>query len=174
MNIGSLIPPVIIALVVIFALIKRIPIFQSFVNGAQEGLECSISTAAPLVALITAVAMLKASGAMDMLINFVSPLTSLTGFPAQCVPLAIMKPISGSASTALLTDIFKNFGSDNLISKLAAVIAGSTETLFYTMAIYFGTIKVKNTRHTIACALIADITAIICAYFMLFKINKIF
>jgi spore maturation protein B len=167
MHIGSITPIVIIVFILIFALAKKVSIFDSFISGAQNGLECSISTIAPLVALITSVTMLKASGALDIFASFIAPVTSFLKFPSECVPLAFMKPISGSASSALLTNILKDFGSESSIGKLAAAIAGSTETLFYTTAIYFGTIKVSDLRHTIVCALIADLVSIICATIMI-------
>jgi spore maturation protein B len=163
MSLGSFAPVTVISAVLIFAAIKKIKIFDSFVKGAQGGFECAVSTMMPLVALITSVAMLKASGAFDMLTCLISPVISFLGFPAQCVPLAVMKPISGSASTALLTSILKDYGADSETGRLAAAIAGSTETLFYTMAIYFGTIGVSDTRHAVFCALTADIAAVICA-----------
>ena len=107
--------------------------------------------------------MIKASGALDIFANFAEPISNIVGIPAQIIPLAILKPISGSGSIALLDNIFKNFGTDTDIGKIASVIMGSTETTFYTLTVYFGCIGIKKSRHAVVCALLTDLAAIACS-----------
>ena len=105
--------------------------------------------------------MLKASGSFDIISSFLHPVANFLKIPPEIIPLAILKPISGSGSIALLDSILKNFGPNEKVSKLASVISGSTETTFYTLTVYFGAVKVKKTRHAVPSAIIADITAIV-------------
>lgn len=155
--------PLFIAVVIVFGLIKRVPLFDAFQEGAKEGIRTLLSVAPTLVGLIVAVDMLKASGATDMLCGFVSPLAETLGFPKEIVPMILLRPISGGGATALLTNIYKEYGPDSFAGLCASVLAGSTETTFYAIAVYYGSVKVKKIRHTLPAALSADFTAAVMA-----------
>ncbi len=155
--------PAFIAVVIGFGLIKKIPIFDTFLIGAQEGFKTLYSLAPTMVGLIVAVNMLKASGATDLLCNAVTPIANALGFPKEIVPMVLLRPISGGGSTALLTGIYKDFGPDSFAGMVASVLAGSTETTFYAIAVYFGSVKIKKIRHTLISALAADFTAAVMA-----------
>lgn len=160
-NLGVYIIPVIIGLILIFGLIKKVPMFDTFMDGAKQGLKSSASIAVPLVGLITAVNMLKVSGALDVFTAAIEPFARFVGFPAQVLPLMLLRPISGSGALALADNLFSNYGVDSFVGRLGAVMVGSTETTFYAMAVYFGCVGVKKTRHTIPAAVSADIAGYI-------------
>lgn len=162
-DIGSWAIPSMILIIIITGIIKKVPLFDVFIKGAKEGLTASVSIAPSLIGLITAVSMLKASGALDIFTSFISPLASKIGLPPQIVPLAILRPISGSGSIALLDNLFSNYGADSDIGKIASIMTGATETTFYTAAVYLGSVGIKNSRHAVPCALIADLTTVILA-----------
>lgn len=155
--------PVFIAVVIVFGLVKKVPLFDAFIVGAKDGVKTLASIAPTLVGLIVAVNMLKASGAMDLICNAVTPLADTLGFPKEIVPMVLLRPVSGGGSTALLTGIYKDYGPDSFAGQVASVLAGSTETTFYAIAVYFGSVKVKKIRHTLAAALAADFTAAVMA-----------
>ena len=162
-NFGFYAIPVVIAIIIIFGLAKKVRIFDTFLQGAGEGINSTFSIAPSLIGLITAVTMLKASGALDIFTKFISPFTSMIGIPAEIMPLALLKPISGGGSLALLDNILATYGADSIIGRIASIIMGSTETTFYTIAVYFGAVKIKNSRHAVPNAIIADICAVIIA-----------
>lgn len=140
---------------------KNIKVYYVFVEGAREGLTTVIRIVPSLVGLLVAVAVFKASGALDLLIYAVSPVSSLLKIPSEVMPLAFLRPISGSASLALVSDILNTYGPDSFIGRIASTMMGSTETIFYTLAVYFGAVGIKNIRYTLAAALIADLTSVI-------------
>jgi len=145
----------------LFGVIKKQNVYECFVEGAKDGLDTIVRIVPPLVGLLAAISMLRASGALDMIIGLIAPATSFLGIPREVVPLALMRPISGSGSIALLNDIIKNNGADGLVGHAASVMMGSTETTFYTLTVYFAATKIKNTRYALKAALIADLTGII-------------
>lgn len=153
--------PVFIAIFVAAGLIKRVGVYDCFTEGAKEGVQSMLGIIAPLVGLMVAINMFRASGALDIIAGAAAPLLSAMGMPAEVLPLAMLRPISGSASLAVVTDIFRTCGPDSAAGKIASVMMGSTETTFYTVAVYFGAAGIKNTRHTLAAALSADITGIV-------------
>ncbi len=155
---GAYVVPVTVCIIIIFGLIRKVPVFDSFVAGAKEGISSTVSILPSLVGLIMAVTMLKASGALDMFSAFIAPLAECIGLPPQTMPLALLRPISGSGSTAILTQIFADYGPDSFIGRVASVMMGSTETTFYAIAVYFGAVGIKKTRHAIPAALAADAT----------------
>lgn len=155
--------PIFIASVVVVGLIRKVPLFDAFVEGAKKGFQILLNIAPTIVGLIVAVDMLKASGAIDMLCDFISPLADTLGFPKEIVPMVLLRPVSGGGSTALLTGIYKDCGPDSFAGQVASVIAGSTETTFYATAVYYGSVKVKKIRHTLVAALSADFTAAVMA-----------
>ncbi len=148
-------------LIIVYALFKRVKIYDAFLEGAKEGLNTVITIFPPILAILFSINMFKASGAMDILSKLISPLTSFIGLPSEMVPFAILRPISGSGSLALATDLFKEYGTDSFVGRAVSTLMGSTETTFYTLSVYFGATKVKNIRHSLKCALIADFIGII-------------
>ena len=160
-NIGFYVIPVIILAIIITGFINKVKVFDTFLSGASKGLNSTVALIPSLVGLIVAVNMLKSSGALDILTSFVSPFLSYMHFPPELLPLAILRPISGSGSIALLDNILKNYGSDSFIGRLASIMSGSTETTFYTIAVYFGAVKIKDSKYAIPSALIADFISVI-------------
>ena len=146
--------PLILASVGIHALISGTDIFPALCRGAMQGLETLKDMLPTLIVLFPAVYMLRASGALDALSAMLAPLMERIGVPAETVPLALLRPVSGGAAAA---DIIKNSGADSLAGRTAAVMIGSSETTFYVIAVYFGAAKIKNTRHAIPAALLADL-----------------
>ncbi len=153
--------PIFIAVIILFGLIKKVKIFDAFLSGARGGFDTAISILPSIIGLVTAVGMLRASGAIDLLTNLLRPITETVGFPTEVLPLALLRPVSGGASTAILNDILSSQGPDSLAGKVASVICGSTETTFYTLTVYFAAVRAKNTRHTLKSALLADFTGIV-------------
>lgn len=153
--------PLFIAIFVTAGLVKRVGVYDCFTEGAKEGAESMLGIIAPLVGLMVAINMFRESGALDLIARLLSPVLNLVGIPIDVLPLALLRPISGSASLAIVTDIFRESGPDSLAGKIASVMMGSTETTFYTIAVYFGAVGIKNTRHTLPSALSADLTGIL-------------
>ncbi len=159
----SLIIPIIMLIILTDGLIKKVPVFSCFTDGAKEGLKTMYSIAPSLIGLITAIGMFKASGALDILTNFLSPVTELMGIPKEVSPLFFLKPISGSGSLAMLNRIVSDNGADSVVSKIAAVMTGSTETTFYCIAVYYGATNIKKTGYTVPCALLGDFASMLTA-----------
>jgi spore maturation protein B len=132
-----------------------------FLEGAKDGMEISIKIVPSIVGIMVAVAVFRESGAMDLLIKLISPIISLFGIPNEVAPVALMRPVSGSASLGILSQVISQHGPDSLVGKIACCIMGCTETTFYTLALYFGSVKIKNIKNTMWIALLADAAAII-------------
>lgn len=153
--------PVIIVFTVVFGAVKRVNVFEGFCEGVKEGARSLVSVAPSLVGLIVGVSMLSASGFFEIVTGALSPVCDAAGFPCEVLPLGLMRPVTGSGSFAVLNDIFEKYGADSVIGKTASVMAGSTETTFYAIAVYYGSVGLKKTRHTIPAALLADMTGMI-------------
>ena len=156
MNISDAVVPAVIGFIVLFGLLRKTDVYGAFVVGAEDGLKTAVRIIPQLVGLLVAVKAFSASGALDFLEALVRPAARLIHFPEQLVPFALLRPVSGSGSLAMATDIFKKYGTDSLLGRAVSVMMGSTETTFYTVAVYFGAVNAKDTRHTLACALFAD------------------
>lgn len=163
MNIGIYVIPIALLLIIGFGLIKRQPVFDLFLQGARQGIASVFKIIPSIIALVCAVSMLRASGLLDALINLVSPVLEPLGFPPQLLPLSILRPVSGSGALAVLDDIYNNYGADSFIGNAASVMMGSTETTFYAIAVYYGSVGISKTRHTVPAALIADFTGMVMA-----------
>ena len=164
--ISNLIIPVIVFSTVLFGATKGISIYETFVDGAKKGIATVFDIAPTLIALMMSVYILRSSGLLDIVANLFKPITSFTGFPKELVPLCIMRLVSSSASTGLLTDIFATYGPDSFMGRLASVMMSCTETVFYTMSLYFLHINIRKTRYTLAGAIISNIFGIIGAYIL--------
>jgi spore maturation protein SpmB len=151
---------------VLRAAIKKINVYDSFIEGAKEGFQVAIGIIPYLIAILVAIAMFRASGAMTFLLNGITYLVSLTGLNTEFVgalPTALMKPLSGSGARGMMVDTMKLNGPDSFVSRLSCIIQGSTDTTFYILAVYFGSVGIKNTRYAVLCGLLADIAGIVAA-----------
>ena len=155
----ELIMPLFAAAVVIFGLIKKVNVFDEFTEGAREGFVTLYTIAPSILGLVFAVSLLKTGGAVDVICDFLKPVADILGFPNELVPMALLRPVSGSGSTALLIQSFKDCGPDSFAGRVASVLAGSSETTFYATAMYYGCIGIKKIRHTLIAAIAADLTA---------------
>lgn len=151
--------PVLLVGIPLIGMIRGIKVYDVFIEGAKEGFNIAVRIIPFLVGILVAIGMFRGSGAMDMLTNALRPLMSRTIFPAELFPLVVLRTLSGSGSLALTTDLIKRFGADSLLGRTAATLYGSSETLFYVLAVYFGAIGVKKTRHMIPAALVGDVVA---------------
>jgi len=155
--------PVILIGFPLYGLYKRVPVYETFVEGAKEGFGVAVRIIPYLVAILFAIGMFRASGAMEALITLLNPVLGPIGFPAEVLPMAIIRPLTGSGSAGLVADMVARYGEDSLFVKMAAVMFGSTETTFYVVAVYFGAVNIKRTRHAIPAGLTADIAAMLFA-----------
>lgn len=161
MKITDFVIPCFIAIIIIAGLIRGVDVFHEFIEGAKENLKVGIDVLPALIALLTAIGMFKASGALEVLTYVISPITNLLGFPSDCLPLALIRPVSGSGALAIFESILTDVHPDSFAGRVASVILGSTETTFYTIAVYFGVTKVTKTRHALVSSLASDITGFI-------------
>lgn len=146
-------------LIVVFlgwGFVKKVKVYEVFVEGAKEGFNTAIRIIPYLVAMLFAIGIFRASGAMDVLVAVLSPVTTLIGMPAEALPMAFLRPLSGSGSLGLMTEIMKVHGPDSFLGVLVSTMYGSTETTFYVLAVYFGSVNIKNTRHALPAGLVAD------------------
>lgn len=153
--------PFIFFIVVGYGILCKAPIYDEFIKGAKDGLSVVVGIVPTLIGLMVAIGVLRASGALDFLAGMIEPVVEQFSFPAQLVPLVIVKMFSSSAATSLLLDIFKEYGPDSYYGRLASIIMSCTETIFYTMAVYFMVAGVKKSRYTLAGALVATFAGVV-------------
>jgi spore maturation protein B len=155
--------PVLLVLIPLAGLIRGVKVYDVFIDGAREGFDVGVKIIPFLVGILVAIGMFRGSGAMELLTSALGPIARATGFPAELVPLAILRSLTGSGSLAFTTDLVKTYGADSLIARTAATMYGSTETTFYVLAVYFGAVGVRRTRHAVPAALVGDVVAAIAA-----------
>ncbi len=155
--------PAFIAMVVLFALTRRVNVFDAFVEGAKEGFGMAVRLIPFLVGMLVAIGLFRDSGAMDLLVNILAPLLSRIRVPPEIVPLAIMRPISGSSALAMTTEILQTSGPDSLLGRIASTMQGSTDTTLYIITVYFGAVGIRQVRHALAAGLLADLCGFIAA-----------
>jgi spore maturation protein B len=155
--------PLVLLLVPLIGVIKKVKVYEVFTDGAKEGFETAVKIIPYLVAMLVAIGMFRASGAMDYLVSLLSPVTSLIGMPAEVLPAALMRPLSGSGTLGIVTDLIKHHGADSLIGRISSTMFGSTETTFYVLAVYFGSIGISKSRHAVIAGLIGDAVGLIVA-----------
>ena len=153
--------PVLLVLIPLVGIIRKVKVYDEFVDGAKEGFDVAVRIIPFLVGILVAIGMFRGSGAMDLLTAALQPVMAATGFPAELMPLAILRTLTGSGSLAFATDLISTHGPDSLIARMAATMYGSSETTFYVIAVYFGAVSVRKTRHAVPAALIADVVAAI-------------
>ena len=155
--------PVLLVAIPFAGLLRGVKVYDVFIEGAKEGFEVAVRIIPFLVGILVAIGMFRGSGAMDLLTASLQPIAVSTGFPAELLPLAILRSLSGSGSLAFATDLVKTHGPDSLIGRMAATMYGSSETTFYVLAVYFGAVGVRRTRHAVAAGLVGDAVAAIAA-----------
>ena len=165
MNFSVYLIPLLLSSTAMFALIKRVDVYTAITDGAQEGLTILLRILPSLVGLLTAVYMLRASGALEFLENLLSPALTLLGIPEDLAALLLIRPVSGSAALAVGSELMAEHGPDSYIGRIAAVMLGSSETTFYTVAVYFGSAGIRRTRYAVPAALIADAVCFISSAF---------
>ncbi len=158
--------PFILFYIIGFGLLMRANIFDEFIQGAKDGFKVVFDILPTLIGLMVAIGILRASGTLAILSGILKPLTDLLHFPSQLVPVAMIKMFSSSAATSLVLDIFKEYGPDSYLGRLVSVMMSSTETIFYTMAVYFMAAGVKKTRYTLLGCLLTTLTGIIASVIM--------
>ena len=157
MSLSTLVVPVILCFTACFAMRRRVDVYSALTKGAEEGLTVLLHILPSLIGLLTAVYMFRASGAMEFLAALLSPALEKLGIPPEIAPLLFIRPISGSGALAVGSEIMETYGADSYIGRVAAVMLGSSETTFYTIAIYYGSAGIVKTRYTIPAALCADL-----------------
>lgn len=163
MSLSELVIPLLLCFVGVYGAARRVDVYAALTKGAEEGLGALLRVLPALVALLSAVYMLRASGATDWLARLLAPLLDALGIPPECAPLLLVRPISGSGALALGGELIERYGADSCVGRVAAVMLGSSETTFYTVAVYCGAAGVTRTRHTIPAALCADAVMFVCS-----------
>ncbi|MBF7082030.1 spore maturation protein [Desulfallas sp. Bu1-1] len=163
--------PVVLLLVPLIAMVRKVNVFETFVEGAEDGFGTAIKTIPYLVAMLVAISVFRASGALDILVNIFSPVLNMVGFPAEVLPHAIMRPLSGGAALGIATDIIKTNGPDSFIGRLVSTMQGSSDTTFYVLTLYFGSVGISRYRYSIISGLSADFTTLVASIYVC---NKMF
>ena len=161
------ITPALIMIIIIVAISRKQTVYTDFIDGAGEGMKLLADIFPPLVAMLVAASMLKASGAMDMLLDVIKPFSEKLGIPKGVMPLILIRPVSGSGSIGVLSGILNEYGPDSLTGRMASVICGSTETTFYCLAVYFAKTRVKSVKRAVPSAILGDLAGIFAAIFAL-------
>jgi spore maturation protein SpmA len=155
--------PLLMGAIAVFGMSRRVKVYDSFIRGAREGFEIAVMIIPFLVGILVAIGMFRASGAFDLLMAAVNPVTSLIGFPPEALPMALVRPLSGGGAMGVMTETLQEYGPDSFVGYLVSVLNGSTETTFYVLALYYGSVRVRAVRHTLAACLAADATAALAA-----------
>lgn len=148
-------------IVVTYGMFKKVPVYEVFTTEAKEGFSTAVRIIPYLVAMLVAIAIFRASGAMNLLISAISPTLNAVGFPPEIMPMAIMRSLSGGGSQGLMVDMMNTHGPDSFLGNLASIIMGSSETTLYVLAVYFGSIAIRKSRHAVVVGLLADIVAVV-------------
>lgn len=160
-QLGAMALPLIVGLIVLYGFSQGVAVFDAFLAGAKEGIRTSLGILPTLIGLIVAVNMVRSSGLLDMVCQLATPLTQALGLPGELVPLALLRPISGSGSSAYTLSLLEQFGPDSPTGKIASVLSSSTETTFYAITVYFGAVQCKKLRYTVPAALLGDMVAVV-------------
>jgi spore maturation protein B len=155
--------PVLIAVILTYGTYKKVPTYESFVEGGKEGIKIAVSIIPFLVGMMVAIAVFRASGALDLMVDWIRPTLEKAGIPAEIVPLAIIRPISGTAALGITSDLIGVYGPDSFIGRLAATLQGSTDTTFYVLTVYFGAVGIQKMGDAVKVGLLADAVAIVAA-----------
>jgi spore maturation protein B len=153
--------PALVAFIVIFGAIRKVKIYEAFVEGAKEGFNVGVRIIPYLVAMLVAIGIFRAGGAMEILSSLLAPVTNLIGMPAEALPMALIRPLSGSGALGVMSEIIKAHGPDSLVGRIVSVMMGSSETTFYVLAVYFGSVAVSRTRQAVPAGLVAEAAAVL-------------
>ncbi len=153
--------PAIIGFILLYGTAKRIPTYETFVEGGKEGIKIAFSIIPFLVGMLVAISIFRASGAMEFFVNLIRPALEFVGFPAEVAPLALIRPISGTAALGMTTDLIATYGPDSFIGRLASTMQGSTDTTFYVLTVYFGAVGIKKMGDALKVGLLADFLGIV-------------
>lgn len=164
--------PVIVVFIPLYAAYKKIPVYESFVEGAKGGFDTAIRIIPHLVGMMVAITVFRASGAMDMILNLFRPILDRVGVPGEVLPLAILRPITGAGSLAFTADLIKQFGPDSMIGRIASTIQGSTDTTLYVLTVYFGAVGIRNSRYALKVGLISDAVGFLAAVAVCFLVFR--
>ncbi|WP_134683248.1 spore maturation protein [Brevibacillus migulae] len=162
--------PFLIAFILVYGLHKRVPVYESFVEGARGGLVTVIKILPHLIAMMVAITMFRISGALDLLLKVLEPFIEWLHIPAEIVPLALLRPLSGTGSLAIATDIIAQYGPDSLLGKLAATMQGSTDTTLYVLTVYFGAVGIRNGAYALKVGLWSDLAGVIASIIVVYMI----
>ena len=166
LTISDFIIPVTILFIVVFGCLQKVDIYEVFLEGAKIGLQTVVDILPTLIGLVMAVEVIRAGGLLDILVELFRPLAEVMGFPAELAPLSIVRLVSSTAATGLLTDLFASYGPDSFLGRTASVMMSCTETVFYTMSLYFLSVGIKKTRWTLPCALLANVVGMFAAVWL--------
>lgn len=166
LGVSDWIIPLIMVGIIVYGLLQDVNVFEAFIEGAGDGFKVVLDILPTLIALLVAVGMLDRSGALNGMARLITPFLSWSHFPAPLIPIVLMRSFSSSAAIGLIVNLFKTYGPDAFISRVASIMFGSTETIFYTMSIYFMTIKVKNSRYTLAGAALSTLAGVLASYYL--------
>jgi len=153
--------PALIIITILYGHYKRISVFDTFLEGAKEGFNTAVRLIPSLVAMLAALGIFRASGGMDALLSFIEPYTSRGNIPSEIIPMAIMRPISGSSTFAMATELIHSYGPESIIGRMASTMQGSTDTTLFVLTVYFGSVGIRNSRHALGVGLLGDVVGFI-------------
>ena len=162
--ISKIVIPLFVVIIIVYGARKKIDVYNSFLVGAKEGLLTSFNIFPAIIGMVFAINIFLNSGVIDFILGWLSPFFNMLNVPLSILPMALLRPISGTASLAIMNDIFINFGPDSYMGRLASVLQGCTDTTIYVLALYFGSVKISKTRHALGTGLFADLAGIIVAF----------
>jgi len=158
--------PLLLFLIPVAGYLKGVPVYESFVKGAQEGFDTAIKIIPFMVGMLLAIGVFRESGAMDLLISWIEPVMQLIRAPAEILPLAIMRPLSGGGALAIAAELVSTHGPDSFIGRLASTMQGSTDTTFYVLTVYFGAVGIRRYRYSLGVGLLADLSGLLASIFI--------
>ncbi|ASS65087.1 MULTISPECIES: spore maturation protein [unclassified Paenibacillus] len=158
--------PAIIAFIPLYGAYRKVPVYETFTEGAKEGFGTAIGIIPHLVGMLVAISMFRASGAMDVLVGFIQPLLGKAGIPGEVLPLAFLRPLTGAGSLAFTADLIQTYGPDSMIGRIASTIQGSTDTTLYVLTVYFGAVGIRKTRYALKVGLVSDLVGFLAAVFI--------
>ena len=153
--------PGLVLFIITYGAFKKVKVYENFVEGAKEGFQVAIRIIPYLVAMLVAIGVFRASGAMELLTTLIAPVTNFIKMPSEALPMALIRPLSGSGALGVMSDIIKTHGPDSLIGRMVSVMMGSSETTFYVLAVYFGSVSITRTRQAVLAGIIADVVSVI-------------
>ena len=162
--------PLSLAFILVAAVMRKVPLYETFVLGAKDGFPTAISLIPNIIGMMVAVSVFRSSGALNLLIHALNPLFQFLHFPPELLPIALLRPISGASSLALVTDIFRHHGPDSLLGQIAATMQGSTDTTLYVLTVYFGSVGIKNPRYAVQVGLWSDLVGVFASVFAVYLI----